>query len=87
MDQDIKEIRVELKKLAQMTEDNNAMLHSIQRRARMSFLFMILKWLVVLGLTIGAFYYIQPFLEKIAAIYQQVSGTKVDFLHLLKLMK
>ncbi len=87
MDQELQEIRSELKRIARVAEENNVLLHSIQRRARMSFMFMILKWVVVVGVAIGAFYYIQPFLEQIAAIYQQLTGSKVDFINLLKSFK
>lgn len=87
MEQDIAEIRSELKRLARLTEENNALLESIQRRARISFMFVALKWLIIVGLAIGAFYYIQPFLEQTAALYQHITGTKIDVMDLLKSIK
>lgn len=81
-DQNIEEIRSELKKLARLTEENHTILKRVDRRARMAIWVSVMKWIIIIGITIGAFYYIQPFLEQISALYQQITGTKVDFMSL-----
>jgi len=52
---------------------NNAMLHSIERRARLSILFSSLKWFVIIGLSLGTFYYTKPYLEQLMSTYSQIS--------------
>lgn len=54
-------------------KQNHHMLESIQRRARLSILFSSLKWLIILGLTFGTFYYTKPYLEELMQVYGQVS--------------
>lgn len=84
MDQDIHEIRAEIKRLAKMTEDNTSMLRYLKRRAKWESYISVLKWIIIIGLAIGAFYYLQPVFDQISAIYNQLTGAKVDFMNLLK---
>lgn len=85
MDQEVQEIKAELKKIAKQTEENNVILHSIQRRARMALIWSIFRWVVVIAIAIGSFYYIQPYLEQLAVIYQKLSGSKFDLGQLFQL--
>jgi hypothetical protein len=58
---------------------NQSILESIQRRARLSILFSSLKWFVILGLTFGTFYYTKPYLEELMKVYSQVSDIGTIF--------
>ncbi len=84
MDQDIQEIQAELKKVVELTEESNVLLHGIQRRARYALLWSVFRWVIVVGIAIGAFYYIQPYLEQLAVIYQKVTGTKLDLIEFFR---
>ena len=55
-------------------KDNNAMLQSIQRRARLSILFSLIKWFVIIGFSLGLFYYTKPYMEQTLNMYTQISG-------------
>ena len=84
MDQEVQEIRVELKKLARLTEENNVMLHSVQRRARLSLIWSVFRWAIVIAIAVGSIYYIQPYLEQLAAVYESLTGNNLDFMNFFK---
>ncbi len=73
MDQEVKTLLEETKKLV---EDNNKILHSIQKRERLSFLVRILYWLVIIGIGVGAFYYVKPYMEQLMKVYQSIKETE-----------
>lgn len=58
-----------LNRLMALTEENNAMLHKIRRATRLALFGRILYWFVVIGLSIGAFYYLQPYIDRILSVY------------------
>lgn len=74
MNQEFEEILNRLKEIEQNVKSNHDMLISIQRRARMTILFSLIKWTVILGLTFGTFYYTKPYIEQTMDLYDQVSG-------------
>ena len=82
--QNIEEIRVELKKIMDMTKANHALLRSIHHRANLSLLFSSLRWIVFIGLTIGAYYYLQPYMQELGSMYQKVTGSQLDFMKMFR---
>jgi len=52
-----------LERTHKLAEENNTILHSIRRSARWSILFRVIYWVVILGLSVGALYTIQPYLN------------------------
>ncbi len=72
---DMNDIRADLKKILEVVKRNEEMLQSVQRRARLSMFVQILKWLVIIGISIGAFIYVQPILEKVMETYMSISNT------------
>lgn len=75
MDPELHELREEVKRLRVLTEDTNKTVHKMHRAARWSFVFSVLWWLTIIGLT-GAvyYYYLQPYVEQIIALYNQAKG-------------
>lgn len=65
-------LKNEIQQLRVVVEQNNAMLHSIQRRARMSILFSALKWAILIGLSFGALYFVKPYLETAMESYDSI---------------
>ena len=57
-----------------MTEENNIILKSIRRSARVGTVMRILYWIVILGLSYGAYYFIQPYLQNVMGMYDKVQG-------------
>ena len=54
-----------LERTYKMTEENNILLRSIRRNARFGTAVKITYWIVIIGLSFGAYYLIQPFIKAI----------------------
>ncbi|MDQ5893141.1 MAG: hypothetical protein QG640_152 [Patescibacteria group bacterium] len=52
-----------LERTYKMAEENNEILRSIRRSNRWSMAVKAIYWIVIIGLSIGAFYFIQPYIE------------------------
>ncbi len=63
-----------LERTYKIAEENNGILRSIQRANRLSLTFRILYWLVIIGFSYGAYYFIQPYLQTMLGLYDQVQG-------------
>ncbi len=70
----------EAKQLLQATlalaEENNKLLHKIRGVQKRETLWQVLKIVVVIAITLGAFYYIDPYLNKLVDMYNSVSGVQ-----------
>ncbi len=66
----------ELEVIKELTIENNKMLHSIQRRARFGLIWKIIYWGFLIGATIGAFYFIQPYVDSLKEAYTGVQNTQ-----------
>ncbi len=51
-----------------LTKENNELLHSFKRRAQLGMAVKILYWALIIGLSFGAFYFIQPYIDMIKGI-------------------
>ena len=68
-DQELKElVNINL----ELTKENNKMLKKIRGVQKKSYFFALLRWLIVLGLAFGAYYYIQPYLNKVLQVYNSI---------------
>jgi hypothetical protein len=65
----------ESKEILELTRENNKMLHSMIRSARVSRLFRMIYWAFIIGSFIGTYYYFQPYLDQLMELYGQVSST------------
>ena len=72
MDREEKEL---LKKTVELEKENNDMLRSIKRSMRLSSIMSIVYWVFIIGSLVGAFYFIQPYWDKVIEIYNQTKGT------------
>ncbi len=73
MDQDVKR---ELEEIREISEENNRMLHSMRRSARIGMFIRAIYWLIILGAAVGAFYYLQPYLDSLLRVYKNVEQTQ-----------
>lgn len=64
-----------LKETFELVKDNNKMLHSIRRGQRWASFMRMIYWLIIIGISIGAWYYLQPYVNKMISLYNQVSGS------------
>lgn len=61
-----------LQKTYELSQENNKILHGIRSSNRWSTFFRLFYWFVIIGISIGAFVYIQPYIDKAAGIYNIV---------------
>ena len=54
-----------LERTATLVEENNKLLKSMQRSARWRTAMQVGYWVLILGLTFGAFYFIQPYINSL----------------------
>lgn len=52
-----------LERTYKLTEENNEMLRSIRRSARVATAMRIVYWVIIIGASVGAYYLIQPYVD------------------------
>ncbi len=77
MDQEIQALQKELQEVREIIEKDHEMIQSVYRRVRLSSAISVIKWVVIIGFSLGAFYYIQPFLEVLLQTYTSIGGSGV----------
>lgn len=73
MNEGLESLQAQLDKLTHMVEENNTILQSMQRRARMVILISSIKWIFIIGVTFGSFFFLQPYLDKAFSAYSSIS--------------
>jgi hypothetical protein len=68
-----------LEEVYRLTVENNHTLHKIQSRDRIAIIFRIIYWLAILGALGGAYYYVRPFIDTIAASNSRAEGVIHQF--------
>jgi hypothetical protein len=63
-----------LERTHKLAEENNEILRSIRRTNRFSMAFRILYWAVIIVVSFGAYYFIQPYVETMLGAYEQVQS-------------
>jgi hypothetical protein len=63
-----------LEQALKLAEDNNALLMKMNRRAQRGYVFQILYWLLIIGLSFGAYYFIQPYVNFLVSALGGGSG-------------
>ena len=72
MDQDVKHL---LEENLRLSKENNELLLKIRSVQRWGQITRIFYWFIIIGVTIGAFYYIKPYLGNLLNVYSGgVSG-------------
>jgi len=66
----------ELKKLTEVNmellKENNRMLKKMRRTQKRSTFFKFLYWLVIIGIALGGFYFLQPYFQQVKVLYEQI---------------
>lgn len=71
MEQDEKQL---LQKTYDLAKENNKILRGIRRSNRWSAFMRIVYWLLIIGASIGAFYFIQPYLNAATNAYKSLES-------------
>lgn len=76
MDPESKKLLEEVHELA---KENNKMLHKMRRAQRYAALMRVAYWFVIIGLGVGAFYFIQPYIDAIQGFTGDAKSTIDQF--------
>lgn len=68
-----------LEEVYRLTLENNHLLHRMQSRDRVSFIFRIIYWLAILGALGGAYFYASHFFDTIKANNSRAEGVIHQF--------
>lgn len=68
-----------LEEVYRLTLENNHMLHKMQSRDRISFIFRVIYWLVIVGALGGAYYYVSHFVDTIKEGNSKAEGVIQQF--------
>lgn len=71
MDQELREL---LEKTLKISEENNDLLKKMHRTQRWSMVMSAMYWLFIIGITFGAYYYLQPYLTTLFETYTSLVG-------------
>ena len=71
-----------LQHVTAVAEENNAILKGIRRSQRIGRLFSIFYWLIIIGISLGAYIIIQPYLDKVTGAY---NGAQSDLQSMSKI--
>ncbi len=78
----------EWKKLLEETfsleKENNKILHAMRRSMFWSRVMNCLYWIIIIGVSVGAFYFLQPYMDKIVKMYGNASAMLKNFQNLPK---
>lgn len=68
-------MQTKLDELLIMTRENNQMLRGLRRLQRLTFFFRILYWVILVGVAVGAFYFLQPYVAQIKSFGSSLPQT------------
>ena len=84
MDSDIRDA---VQKTLELVEENNKILRKMRRSIFWGRVFHTLYWIIIIGVSIGAYYYVQPYLESMLKIFGGTQGTLDELQKLPDLLK
>jgi hypothetical protein len=58
-----------LERTYKLSQENNTILRSLQRSRRIGIIFKSFYWFIIIGLSIGAFYFIQPYINFVSGAF------------------
>jgi len=67
-----REEKQKLDRALELAEDNNQMLRKMIRNMRWGRLFRTVYWVIIIGISIGALYYVQPYVDQVVGVYGNI---------------
>lgn len=64
-----------LERTLKISEENNKILKSMRRASRLGTAFRIFYWLVIIGIGLGSYYFVEPYLKQVMDIYSKINST------------
>jgi uncharacterized membrane protein len=63
-----------LNKNIALAEENNSMLRSIKRSMLWGRVMSVIYWILIIGISVGAFYFLQPYIDQVVKTYGSFSN-------------
>jgi len=76
-----------LRRLKELTEENNKILLKIQKHTRWTMFFNAIKWILIIGFFIGSYIVVQPYINPIINMYKTLQGTQTQSVDLQNYLK
>lgn len=64
-------MKQKIDELFELTKENNKILRKLRSSQRWASITRLLYWLVIIGLSVGAYYYVEPYLKQMMNVYSQ----------------
>ncbi|MCX6719231.1 MAG: hypothetical protein NTZ38_02545 [Candidatus Taylorbacteria bacterium] len=61
-----------LERTYKLSVENNDILHGINRSNKISSIMRAIYWVIVIGISVGAYYYVQPYVNPMMKLYGEV---------------
>jgi hypothetical protein len=63
-----------LEKTYELAKENNHILRGMKRSGRWSAIFRIFYWILIIGASLGAYVYVQPYINPLLNTYKNIQG-------------
>lgn len=73
-DPDYEQLKSNLEETREIVERNNEMLQSIERSMFWRRIFSIFYWAIIIGIAVGLFYFLEPYVDRVLDAYTQFQG-------------
>lgn len=70
--QQINNLREDLEETREIVERNHEILQSIERTMFWRRVFSIVYWLIIIGVAVGLFYFLDPYIDRLWNAYSQI---------------
>ena len=58
-----------------MVEENNTLLRRMRRTALFGTVFRVFYWAIIIALSFGAYFFIQPYIDQLTGVYGGIKGS------------
>ena len=62
----------QIEQITKLSEENNKLLHKLVRAQNWATFWSILRWLIIIALSLGSYYYLQPYLDLLMKSYESL---------------
>jgi hypothetical protein len=76
-----------LRRLTELTEENNKILLKIQKHTRWTMFFNAVKWILIIGVFIGSYIVVQPYIDQVMSMYKTLQATQTQSVGLQDYLK
>ncbi len=72
------EVKKMIEESLTLNRESNTILKGIRSAQRRAEIMKIIYWVIILGITFGAYYFVQPYIESLMGYYSSIAGIGGD---------